>query len=43
MQAGAEAIITRDPRGFDGTPPPALARADLLAEMKATKESKTDN
>jgi predicted nucleic acid-binding protein len=33
VQAGADAIVTRDAQGFRGAPLPVLAPADLMAQV----------
>jgi hypothetical protein len=33
VEAGLDAIVTRDPRGFAGSPIPALSAADLLSRL----------
>jgi predicted nucleic acid-binding protein len=33
VQAGVDAIVTRDPRGFVGSPVPVLPPADLVASL----------
>ena len=33
LAAGLDAIVTRDPRGFSGSPIPVLSPTDLLARL----------
>ena len=35
VQAGVDAIVTRDPRGFAGSPIPVMAPADVVASLSA--------